>query len=368
MDDAQPSSSDKQARPQVPALRIVHLLGGLRAIDLNDEQVWIEVVPGRKFGSFATPPYNQLFQILDHHGFETIGADFLTNHAGFEGAPPDWQPFHSSKGCYAMDAERAWARVRYAASKAGNADLENLASKAKTYLRLLPLRLRQLSEAYNFTVARAITGHSTVKIGNHFDNEWGSYVDAAIHAFLSDAGAFRDVLSEIVWRLILGKGDGLVTSLSGLLKRTKSERHPLVVSIRSEAAEGWLFQLSDLRNHIVHVAPVADSQEHHMYELRAFKSPTGQDIPTLHVPLLEADGSVRKPTSTFVDYDDEVALKSSLEAYRQYVSTSRDALQVCQNFCVNLVELSMQIKTYGAFEEREVVITGADIIGPITFY
>ena len=368
MYDAKSASATEQIRPQVPALRIVHLAGGLRAIDLNEEQVWIEAALDRRFGSFPTPPYDQLFQILAQHGFETIGADFLTNYAGFEGAPPDWQLFHLGQGYYAMDEERAWGGVRYAASRSGNPSLEVLASKARTYLRLLPLRLRQLSEAYNLTVARAITGYSTVEIGHHFDNEWGSYVDAAIHAFLSDAGAFRDVLSEIVWRLILGKDDGLVTSLSGLLKRTKSERHPLVLSIRLAAEKGWLFQLSDLRNHIVHVAPVADSQEHHMYELRALKSPTGKDIPTLHVPLLEADGTVRKPSSTFVNYNDEIALKSSLEAYRQYVLSSRDALSVCQDFCVRLVELSREIKKFGSFEEREIVITDADIIGPITLY
>lgn len=368
MDYQQRFSANEQTRPQVPALRIVHLAGGLRAIDLNAEKVWIEVTPDRRFGSFPTPPYDQLFRILSQHSLEPIGADFLTNYAGFEGAPPDWQLFHPSYGYYAMDAERAWGRVRYAASKSGNPDLEVLASKARTYLRLLPLRLRQLSEAYNLTVARAITGRSKVEIGHHFDNEWGSYVDAAIHAFLSDAGAFRDVLSEIVWCQILGKADGLVTSLSGLLKRTKSERHPLVLSIRSEAENGWLFQLSDLRNHIVHVAPVADSQEHHMYELRALKSPTGQDIPTLHVPLLESNGRVRKPSSTFVNYDDETAVKSSLDAYRRYALGSRDALRVCQDFCVMLVELSMKIKDFGSFEEREITITDADIIGPITFY
>lgn len=362
------ASKPRQQRPQVPALRIVHLFGGLRAIDWNAESVWIEVAPDYHFGSFTTPPYDQLFTVLESHGFEVIGADFLTNYSGAEGAPPDWQLFQDSQGFYAMNAERMWGKVRYAASKSGNASLEGLASKVGTYLRLLTLRIRQLSEAYNCTLAQAVTGHSKVEIGHHFSNQWGSYVDAAIHAFLADAGAFRDVLAELVWHSILKKDEKLVTSLSGLLKRTKSERHPLVLSIRSAAEEGWLFQLSDLRNHIVHVAPVADSQELHVYELRAFKSPTGQDIPIIHVPLLKSDGNVRKPESTFVNYNDEAALMASLEVYRQYVETSRDALRVCKEFAMRLVDLSLEIKRFGAFEEREIVITGADLIGPVKFY
>ncbi len=355
-------------RPLVPALRVVHLAGGLRAIDFNQPQVRIEVVPNVQFGSFRTPDYQNLFQVLVTLGFRPIGADFYTRHADSEGSPPDWQAFRVDGGYYAMLAERSWSGVRYAASRDGNATLEILASKARTYLRLLPLRLRQLSEAYNSSLARALTGRSTVKIGHHFGNEWGEHIDAAIHAFLSDAAAFRDVLSEIVWRVILGNDDKSVTSLSGLLNKTKNNRHPIVVLIRESAKDGWISHLSDLRNQIVHVAPVADSQEHHMCELRAHRSPSGQDIPTIHLALLEGSGHVRKPSSTFVDYNDEEAVKASLASYQEYVRSSRDALDVCEYFCAKLVSLSMRIKNFGFLEEREIIITDDDIVGPIELY
>lgn len=354
------------ARPRVPALRIVHLAGGLRAVDLNQDKVWIEVAPNYRLANFPTPPYPQLYEALQRAGFRPIGVDFLTNHALSEGAPPDWEVFRGGRGMYAMEAERAWGNVRHAASKSGNSTLETLASKTRTYLRLVPMRLRQLSDAYNLSLARAVSKPSPVELGNLFNNEWTVHIDAAIHAFLADAGALRDVLSEIIWRAILGNDDNKVSSLSGLLRSTKAESHPLLVAVRSSAKDGWLYQLSDLRNHIVHVAPVADSQEHHMCELRALVGPNKDDVPSLHLALLEGTGSVRKPANTYIDYSDESLVKASLDAYLEYVKGSRDALAACDEFCFQLVNLSMQIKDTGGFEEREMVLTAADMIGPPT--
>jgi hypothetical protein len=368
MEPIEIANTSRPQREPVPALRIVHLAGGLRAIDLNQDKVWIEVTPEYRLANFPTPPYPQLYQALQQGGFRPIGVDFLVNHAFSDGAPPDWEVFRGGKGVYAMTAERAWSGVRYAASKSGNATLETLSSKTRTYLRLVPMRLRQLSEAYNLSLAQAVSKPTAVELGNLFDNEWTRHIDAAIHAFLADAGALRDVLSETIWRTVLGNDNNEVSSLSGLLKNTKSENHPLVRYVQASAKDGWLFGLSDLRNHIVHVAPVADSQEHHMCELRALKGPTKTDIPSLHLALLEGTGSVRKPANTFVDYSNEEAIKASLEIYLEYVKTSRDALDVCEEFCFQLVELSMQIKWSGAFEEREMVVTADDMVGPPTFY
>lgn len=367
MEDSENGTSST-SRPQVPALRIVHLAGGLRAVDLNQDKVWIEVTPGYRLGSFPTPPYPQLYHALHQVGFRPIGVDFLTNHSFSDGAPPDWEVFRGGSGMYAMVAERAWSGVRYAASKSGSASLEALSSRTRTYLRLVPMRLRQISEAYNLSLARAISKPTAVELGNLFNNEWTGHIDAAIHAFLADAGALRDVLSETIWRTILGNDDNKVSSLSGLLRNTKSETHPLVVYVQESAKDGWLFKLSDLRNHVVHVAPVADSQEHHMCELRALNGPTKVDIPSLHLALLDKMGSVRKLENTYVDYNNEDAIKASLDNYVEYVKNSLDALNVCEEFCFQLVDLSTRIKNAGGFEEREMIVTAEDMAGPPTFY
>lgn len=105
-----------------------------------------------------------------------------------------------------------------------------------------------------------------------------------------------------------------------------------------------------------------------MCELRALKGPAKTDLPSLHLALLEGTGSVRKPATTFVDYNNEEAIKASLGIYLEYVKTSRDALDVCEEFCFQLVDLSMQIKRAGAFEEQEMIVTADDMVGPPTFY
>jgi hypothetical protein len=361
------SLGDQQREP-VPALRVVHLTGGLRAVDLNDGKVWIEISPDHRFGHFETPPYPQLYDVLQKLGFETIGIDFLENHVFAGAMPPDWQTFRLGSGCYDLVAERAWSHVGHAADQNSDLILKILAGKIRTYLRLIPIRLRQLSDAYNQSLRSAVSKPAPTEIGNHFDNGWTTYIDAAVHAFLSDASAFRDVLAETIWRIILKRESVAVTSIRGLIKHARSEDHPLVSTVLESTREGWLRELSDLRNHIVHVAPVSQSQEHHFVELRGFEAPDGQTLPTIHLPLLSADGSVRIPTREVIPYRDEAAIMASLQSYVAYSAAGQDALLVCNGYCFKLVELAMNIKMAANLKEEEFVVTDADMAGPPTFY
>src|SRR5690606_27635408 len=104
-------------RRTVPALRVVHLAGGLRAVDIDGEKVSIEVGPKYRLAHFPRPEYPALYATLQQIGFRTIGADFFTNHRFVENTPPDWNAFRMGDGFYAMDAENAWSNVRHAANQ-----------------------------------------------------------------------------------------------------------------------------------------------------------------------------------------------------------------------------------------------------------
>ncbi|WP_226636036.1 hypothetical protein [Brevundimonas poindexterae] len=362
------TTPDSPPTKRVPALRIIHLSGGLRAVDLNDEKVWIEVGPDHRLGHFKTPPYANLYGALQNFGFEVLGVDFIQNHAFAEVEPPDWRAYRSGFGFYDLHAERSWSNVKHAANGSSDYVLTLLAGKIRTYLKLLPIRLRQLSEAYNQSLHSAVSRPSPTEIGNHFDNGWTTYIDAAVHAFLSDASAFRDVLAETIWRVLLKRETPDITSIAGLRKHAKTVDHPLVVAVLKSTTEGWLRELSDLRNHVVHVAPVSQSQEHHFAELKGLKGPGGKLLPTIHLPLLAADGSVRSPPKKLIAYRDEEGIKASLKSYVEYSKSGRDALIVCNEYCYKLVGLSMDIKSAAKLQEKEFVLTAADMIGPPTFY
>lgn len=359
-------SDSNPMRSKVPALRIVHLVGGLRAIDLNQDEVLVGVSETYVFARLKTPPYSDLYRQLETIGFRVIGVDFLTNHDRVELSPPDFEAFCMGSGFYAMEGERAWSRVRHAAANAKNWRVKELSGKIRTYLRLLPMRLREISEAYNSCLRQAVLMRNSVKIGHNFSNQWTVHIDAAVHAYLSDAGAFRDVLSEFTWRVILGEGDG-VTRHSKLIRKTNAETSDLLRYIHESSREGgWLFQLGALRDEVIHAAPIADSQEFHFGQLRALAGAEKGYIATLHLALLQADGSVRKPERP--DGGADLPIKTSLKAYRQYVETGRDALAVCEGYLVDLVKLSDRLRLESGLKEEEVVLTGKDIIGPVEVF
>jgi len=106
---------------------------------------------------------------------------------------------------------------------------------------------------------------------------------------------------------------------------------------------GWIKNLSDLRDQVIHVAPVAQSQEFSFCRIRP-KDLNGVTLPTLHFPLANQDGSIRRTPVVVPDISDASQVQETLDAYRDFSSNSRDALEMCWTLAGNLVDLSEQIR------------------------
>lgn len=107
---------------------------------------------------------------------------------------------------------------------------------------------------------------------------------------MADAAAYRDLIAETVWRLVLG-GEASVTTLGTFVKKAAKETNPLAVQIVADGKPGgWLKTFTDLRNEITHVAPVGRSQTFHFCEPREVALKKQGNVVQLHYPLLQGKG------------------------------------------------------------------------------
>lgn len=348
---------------QMPS-RIVHLLGGLRAVDNRSDRVDIQVSVDQRLGHFPTPPYAQLYTRLIGMGLRPVGVEFIRarTYEGLEA--PDWECASPNEGFKILNERNHWSDVRHAAIVDRAQDVVNFASSAKTYLDLVPIRILQLSEAYNRTLRANNTSADDETL--YFSNTFCPYIDAAIHAFVADAASLRDLIAEGVWKLVL-KETGQVTTLSSFLKKATSHSHPLAQTIVAAGQEGqWLKNLTNLRNHITHVAPVGRQAAFHFCVPRQVTIGPNLDAQALHFPLLDANGTIWEQADP-LDYDDEPALRESLKLYGQFCETSLDALEYAWLTLGKLVDLLTGLRLAAGLRSEKLTLTDKDIVGPITF-
>jgi len=362
-DDDKASAEAKNAPERKQPPRIVHLLGGLRAIDVRAEQVIVQIASNLPVLAIQTPAYAHLYAVLGRLGLIPIGVEFP--HAlTMEGRmPPDWQAFFPAMGFRLMDERNAWSNIRHSASRDGEHAIRLAASKCVTYLDLLNIRLLQLSAAYNRTLRAQMVGGG--KPHGFFNNGYMREVDAAVHAFLSDAGSFRDLVAEIVWRFVLKETDQ-VTTLATFLKKAKGSNLPLVQELLEAGKDGgWLHSFSDLRNNIVHVAPVGRSQTFHFCEVREVTAVANAMVPSLHYAVLNKDGRIWQDLSDETDFNDKEAIKAALEQYRTYFAESIDGLAFASKTIERMMALLTQVRAATELKGERMKITDADIIGEI---
>jgi hypothetical protein len=348
-------------RPMPP--RIVHLLGGLRAVDDRENPVRIEAGHDQRFAQFSAPSYRNLYGDLMASGLQPIGAEFV-NRQSLEGlAAPDWQCASPGQGFKLRIERDLWAGVRHAAINSGDLIARDLAERASTYLDLLPIRILQLSEAYNQTLRAFLADGGGDSI--FFQNSFGRYIDAAIHGFVADAASLRDIIAEALWKLIV-KEAVQVTTLATFLKKAKAHPHKLVQSVIAAGKEGgWLKNLSDLRNHITHVAPLGRSAEFHMCQPRKAKIGRAIEATVLHYPLLEGSGALR-PEQAPVDFSDEATVKARLQEYKSYCDSSIDALDYAWRTLAQLVDLLAELRAGAGLRSETMTLTDEDLVGEVT--
>lgn len=330
----------------------------MRAVDDLSQRIGLFFATGKMLGGFPRPAYASLYSQLLGLGLPTIGVEFIRHPEVRRISHPDWQ-CASPRGDFAALAEgRHWSDVRHGARVDRRPDILRAASFSQTYLELLNLRIFQLSTAYNQTLAAS---HRRGESLDHlYSTGFLQYIDAAVHAFLADAGSLRDLIASLVWRFILQR-DESVRTLGSFIKKARDSDHPLATEIISEAGEGgWLKQLSKLRDEVVHVAPMGGQQDFHSFKIKAKElSPTVTGL-MLHYPILAADGTIWTEDSD-IDEDEASALLA-LRRYNDFVDASIDGLDYCWRTFDKLVEILGRIREECRFRSERLVLTDEDIV------
>jgi hypothetical protein len=343
--------------------RIVHLPGGLRAVDDRSGNCSIQLNHKTVLGSFPTAKYPQLYSELSSLCLPTLGCEFV-NAGSYKGLyPPDWEVASPSGGFRILEERNQWNNVRHAKNDAHELEIADLAARTSTYLQLLSIRLLQLSEAYN-KMLNCWAGDQNRETGHLIGNAYMTYIDAAIHGFVADAASFRDLIAESIWRLVLRQQES-VTTLASFIKKANNMTNPLAVSVCNDSKTGaWLHAFTQLRNNIIHVAPMGRGSSKHACIVRGVTFGSGQ-IPMLHYPLLEPDETLHQ--SSRLDLRTDESAKVGLKEYRDFCVRSIDGLDYAWRTTSKLIELQSEVRRLAGLSAEFPHFTDEDIVGEVVW-
>jgi len=325
--------------PESTITRIVHLQGGLRAVDVRSDQVFVQLHGTKRFLHFPTPAYANLYVSLKKLGFEVLGVEFVTQRPY---AAPDWWYAPPEGQFKLMTASRAWGEMRHLAYQEQKADVVDISKRCTALLELLGIRILQMSNAYNGAYL-AQAGNGSLPEGCLFDNTYVPHIEAAIHAFLADATNLRDLLFEFVSKYVLRDRSGS-WSFKEFKRHPKLSEYPVAVELIEAGSNGWLKRLTDLRNDVVHVAPIG---AHHSFPsccTRKVCLPDGGTIHFLSYGLVDG-ASVKSAATDSVGIENDELIISELQEYKSQLDASDDALKYAWITLGKLIELAEAART-----------------------
>lgn len=362
-----------------PALRFVHLVGGCHAI--NEPGPSVKIGPKALNGKtvqFQLSGYGALYSAL-YSKFETIelpiiGVDFYSHVMEIEGrTPPDWRPFHKigASVWFCEDVTRIWSEISHSAHRKKNGRLWDLASRIKHQLRVCSWRLRQISVAYNEQLSARLKSND-FKAGQRFEDgfTWLAYL--SIQAFLVDACVLRDYLAEFANYFVLGpkyKIDEKVSTMAALKGKILNhvQASDIIVDNLKTAVEGngWIKQLGEYRDLVVHVAPLARAEKCLFAVCRELNLTESDQLAAIACPIPDNPAEIIKSRvkgDLFSDFEHQ--LDTFWKATVGETST-KDGLEYAHLVTGWLSELSNLLAQESPLPPEKIVIGQTDIIGPI---
>jgi hypothetical protein len=343
--------------PTLPA-RIVHLQGGLRAVDDRSGTTFVQVDESIRYLSFSSPEYPQLYGTLRGLGLEVIGVEFLTS--GGTVVAPDWWVASPLTGFRLEPERRAWCDVRHQGINDQRHDIVDASRRFTALIELLAIRLLQMSRAYNNAFRSQLSANAGSPLFM-FDNTFVPHLEASIHAFLGDAANLRDFLSEFVWKYVLRQSDG-VTSFKTFRSRAARFDDPIAQSMIQEGQSGWIKRLSNLRNNAFHVAPIGANHIFPSCYGRTIKLPRGDEITCVGYGLLERSLDLQGRVQSAIAAHDEEAIKRDMQDYSRQLERSDDALRYAWVTLAKFCSLAEEARVASGLQGKMLHLTDDDIL------
>ena len=366
----------EQVNQNWPASRIVHLIGGCRAI--NNRGPIVNFDPPTLKGKqrqFQLTKYGAIFHSLESTGAVVIGVDFYSHVLEAKGiVPPNWRSYHRTKTTSwpAEETAQKWRNIGHAAFKQKNGKLWDIGSRIGHQLRVCAWRLREISEAYSNQLFSR-TELKDFKVGQRFEDgfTWLSYL--AIQSYLVDACILRDYLSEFMFEYIykdmVDFGNLKITAMGTFKKKlldklTESDNFTQELK-QATSKEGWITLLGNYRDIVVHSAPLAQAGRKLYSVCEKLKLVDGEELPIIRCPIPENPARIltsRSTDSHFQDFDKQ--FKIFIDAAKGDMPVI-DGLEYASDSLGKLAILSDRIAAKSPIGPEMPVFDSSNIIGEI---
>jgi hypothetical protein len=330
--------------------RIVHLVGGLRAINKAGSEVAIPLGSNDPIPTFSIDKYHDLPWALISLGFKIIGIDYYETSQQVQGYyPPIWYPFHADQENKdtSLNAENKWSWLANAAFKAEKIELMDICSRIAFEIRACNLRLRQLSEAYNVELWSLCEQQRFSPGKGETLNSFSIYLET--HDLLRELCTLRDYLAEFVANFVLKSSLStdnrirLMTSLRRRIAEAKITDNSIaneLYEITNESEGGWLAKLSAYRDLVVHYVPLGQAIRKEFVVRRFLPGSNLGNLPSIYFPIPSNPFSVKQARSKGSPFE---TVSEWIEASKQDDSSAPDALEYCLRSVGNMMSLACKI-------------------------
>jgi hypothetical protein len=253
-----------------PLIRMVHLQGGCRALS---EPEHLTLYPNSSNGkgcriSPKNPNYYEIFNQLRKVGFSVIGADFYDSPEPGITSPFNWRMHHDLERSPWIVINQAdiWSHISYGAADQKNGLLWDVASRISQQMHTCEWRVRQISDCYAQTLNAKVINERFEENQRFYDGfVWYCYL--SIQSFLVDACVLRDYFAEYSALMLQQSGKiqkgKKITRMAPLvknyLKKADFDNSFSSILLAPTEENGWLHKLGQLRDLVVHVAPLASA-------------------------------------------------------------------------------------------------------------
>jgi hypothetical protein len=340
-----------------PALRVIHINGGSRAI--NDCNNIVNICPlqnGKKI-QFCITEYSSIYKELTEKGISILGIEFYSNYYEYNDiSPPQWRVNYKHNNIF--DTIQKWARLTHAGIKKQDGRFIDITSRIRYQLDCCDWRLKEISDYYNKQLL-SILADDKFEDCKKFENRYSQLSYLSIQSFLIDACILRDFLAEISYLYCY---DGVysnenITTMNSLrkiiLKAGKSNDELTKYIIENANKEdGWLTKLGTYRDVITHGAPIQLAYDRLFSVCKTVKLSNSEEIPSVSCPLpINIKEIERKRSKIFYKNYDELQ-----NIFTSDKEDAIDGMEYCYGILCNLTFLSNIIIEKLPYIPEEIII------------
>jgi hypothetical protein len=348
-----------------PALRTLHLPGGLRVEELEEARARLGPI-ARADKSILVEDYKYRdlgTRTKSLTGLSGLGCEFFTTDDALAGInQSDWRtPLPSQTNVWPThQAELDWSGLAHAAELAGNAKIHDISGAITSQYRLALMRLLDLSGWYHRNLVSILSRHEERTHDTAYSGYFGDMLHSSIHAAFFEIGALKEYLLEFFALAVLGAD---FDRMSDVAKHIQKMAHPTDFEreiLDATITDGWLLDFSERRNTHAHRTPFARAPGRGMMYLKEQATPSGGSLWLLHMPLADPIGARARrsmPVSNAGRRSGKDIAEGILEA-----RSKADVMEYLFGIFARLVDLGRRLRPYFPLEPKMFTVTDEHII------